>query len=114
MLNIMNSQIISTTDLIGTCVINKDWERVVTIHSLVRDRKSGDILYALLSFGGLWWGSENKYIAVPLKAFEYEVTSDTRIVLDVKREELENAPTLDKNSWPLEPTDELLQSVLFR
>lgn len=84
--------------LMGEDVYNCQGEDLGDIKEFMIDMQSGQIAYAVLSFGGIL-GMGNKLFAVPWQALELD-TVDKRFVLDVSKERLENAPGFDQDRWP--------------
>jgi hypothetical protein len=85
-------QLISSRRVEGTPVYNRTDQRLGSIHSVMIDKKSGRVAYAVLSFGGFLGMGEN-VTPVPWEALDYDVDLDA-YVIDLTREQLENAPTL--------------------
>ena len=85
-------QLISSRRVEGTPVYNRTDQRLGSIHSVMIDKKSGRVAYAVLSFGGFLGMGEN-VTPVPWQALDYDVDLDA-YVIDLTREQLENAPTL--------------------
>ena len=85
-------QLISSRRVEGTPVYNRSDQRLGSIHSVMIDKKSGQVAYAVLSFGGFLGMGEN-VTPVPWQALDYDVDLDA-YVIDLTREQLENAPTL--------------------
>ena len=79
-------------------VCNRDGDDLGTIDDLVFDRESGQIRYAILSFGG-FLGIGDKLFAVPWSAF-FISPVDQKLILDVQREALKNAPGFDRDHRP--------------
>ena len=52
----------------------------------------------MLEFGG-FAGIGDKYFAVPWDALQLDQTNK-KLLLDVHKKELKNAPGFDKNNWP--------------
>jgi sporulation protein YlmC with PRC-barrel domain len=92
------NDIVPAKSVIGSTVVNADYHDLGTIEDLVLDAGAGRIAYAVLSFGG-FLGVGDKYFAVPWYAFQFHL-AEKRIVLNVDRKLLENAPGFDKNKWP--------------
>jgi len=84
--------------LIGNDVFNRDAEDLGDIKEIMLDMRSGRVSYAVLSFGG-FMGVGKKLFAVPWQALTLD-TENKRFVLDVNKEQLENAPGFDKDHWP--------------
>lgn len=79
-------------------VQNPDGDDLGTIDDLVFDRESGQIRYAILSFGG-FLGIGDKLFAVPWSAF-FISPMEQKLIINVKRETLKNAPGFDRDHWP--------------
>ena len=56
------------------------------------------MVYAVLSFGG-FLGMGDKLFAIPFEALKFDTVNE-KIILDVDKEILENAPGFDKDNWP--------------
>lgn len=84
--------------LIGNDVYNADDEDLGDIKEIMLDVESGNVAYAVLSFGGIL-GLGEKLFAVPWSALALD-TENKRFMLNVSKSHLENAPGFDKDSWP--------------
>lgn len=84
--------------LIGEDVYNRQDEDLGDIKEIMLDMRSGQVAYAVLSFGG-WLGMGHKLFAVPWQALQLD-TVNKRFLLDVSKEHLKNAPGFDKDDWP--------------
>ena len=62
------------------------------------DCDSGEIIYAVLSYGGML-NISDKFFAVPMRALQLD-THKKYFILDAKKNELDNAPGFDKSNWP--------------
>jgi hypothetical protein len=85
-------QLISSRRVEGTPVYNRSDQRLGSIHSVMIDKKNGKVAYAVLSFGGIFGLGEQVH-PVPWEVLSYDVDLDAYVV-DLTREQLENAPTL--------------------
>lgn len=90
--------LLSADSLTGTNVVNPNGESLGSIEALMIDLESGRIAYAVLDFGG-FLGINNKLFAMPWKGFIINKARE-EIILDVPREQLENAEGFDKDDWP--------------
>ena len=90
--------ILSATTMIDDDVKNPKGEDIGKIHEIMIDVKSGEVAYAVLSFGGIM-GVGDKYFAIPWKALEID-ENEKQFRLDVSKEKLEQAPGFDKDNWP--------------
>ena len=92
------SNVLSADDLAGDVVVNRAGEKLGKIEDFMVDVGSGRIRYAVLSFGGVL-GIGNKLFAVPPEALAFDAANE-RLILDVDRQRLENAPGFDRDNWP--------------
>lgn len=84
--------------LIGDSVVNAAEEDLGDIKEIMLDMQTGQVAYAVLAFGG-FLGLGEKLFAVPWQALHLD-TVNKRMVLNVEKERLKNAPGFDKDSWP--------------
>ncbi|MCS0581466.1 PRC-barrel domain-containing protein [Massilia pinisoli] len=84
--------------LIGDSVVNAADEDLGDIKEIMLDMQTGQVAYAVLSFGG-FLGMGDKLFAVPWQALHLD-TVNKRFVLDIDKNQMQNAPGFDKNAWP--------------
>jgi sporulation protein YlmC with PRC-barrel domain len=84
--------------LIGDSVVNAADEDLGDIKEIMLDMQTGQVAYAVLSFGG-FMGMGDKLFAVPWQALHLD-TVNKRFVLDIDKQQLQNAPGFDKDAWP--------------
>ena len=84
--------------LIGDSVVNGHDERLGDIKEIMLDMQTGQVAYAVLSFGG-FLGMGDKLFAVPWQALHLD-TVGKRFVLNVDKDTLKNAPGFAKDAWP--------------
>ena len=84
--------------IIGSDVMNLDGKRIGSIDNLVVDINTGNILYAVLEFGG-FMDIGDKLFAVPWPSLT-SVPAEGIFILDQSKAKLEKAPGFDKNNWP--------------
>ena len=84
--------------LIGNDVYNHQGEDIGDIKEIMLDVRTGEVRYAVLSFGG-FLGMGEKLFAVPWVALTLD-TTNKRFVLNVEKERLTKAPGFDKDKWP--------------
>lgn len=77
----------------GTDVISKSGEKLGKIEDVAIEKVSGDVAYAILSFGGLL-GVGAKYHPVPWKLLKYDV-DNRAYVIPMDKDDLEKAPMID-------------------
>ncbi len=85
-------ELISSRRVEGTPVYNRADQRLGVIHNVMIEKTSGKVAYASLSFGGIFGLGEHVH-PVPWDRLTYDVNLDA-YVIDLSREQLENAPTL--------------------
>lgn len=105
----MKSRILSSSTITGQNVYNLKDENIGDIKDLMIDPSNGEVVYAVLSFGG-FLGIGSKYFAIPVEALQFNEKDET-IRLDVNKEKLENAPSFDKDNWPMTADNEFVSSV---
>ena len=91
-------ELMGADTLMGNDVYNKDDENLGDIKEFMIDMSSGQIGYAVLSFGGLL-GMGDKLFAVPWRALTLD-TVNKRFTLNVPKAKLKDAPGFDKDNWP--------------
>ncbi len=84
--------------VIGTKVVNAQNEDLGKIEELVLEAGSGRVAYAVLSFGG-FLGMGDKDFLIPWKSLRFDVANN-RVILNLDKERLKNAPGFDKGAWP--------------
>jgi len=89
---------LSATSLIGDKVRNTEGQHLGKIEDLVLDLNTGDIAYAVLSFGG-FMGLGDKLFAIPFTSMKVDLVAKD-VVLPVSKERLEQAEGFDKDHWP--------------
>lgn len=89
---------LSSGTLTGTSAVNRQNEKIGKIEELMLDLNSGQVAYAVLSFGGIF-GIGDKLFAIPWEMIEVDTTNH-QVVIDISKDKLKNAPGFDKNNWP--------------
>lgn len=84
--------------LIGNDVYNHKEEELGDIKEIMLDVRSGEVAYAVLSFGG-FLGMGEKLFAVPWRALTLD-TINERFILKAEKSHLEDAPGFDSDNWP--------------
>ncbi len=82
--------LISSDKVDGTTVYNLQQEKLGKIHNLMIDKISGEVAFAVLSFGG-FLGIGDSYYPIPWRMLKYSVSLEGYIV-DIDRRVLEGAP----------------------
>lgn len=98
----MHSQPFASTvrasELIGRDVINQNEEELGSVEDVVIGR-DGRVSYLVVAHGGVMGVGDN-LIPVPFSAIEQQTSEEDNIVLNMSKEELENAPSFAANEWP--------------
>ena len=84
--------------LIGDSVVNAQEENLGDIKEIMIDMRSGQVAYAVLSFGG-FLGVGEKLFAVPWQALQLD-TVNKRFMLNIDKSRLQKAPGFDPSAWP--------------
>ncbi|PPD32932.1 MAG: photosystem reaction center subunit H [Methylomonas sp.] len=91
-------QVSRSSKITGAKVKNTTGENLGDIKDLVIDPSNGQVVYAVVSFGGVM-GMGNKLFAIPWRALHWTSPKDY-YVLDLDKDTLKNAPGFDKKHWP--------------
>lgn len=94
----MTGDIVSSDDVIGVNVENREGENLGEIEALMLNKYHGNVEYVVLSFGG-FLNIGNKLFAMPWKMFNYDPDKEC-FVIPVDKEKLKNSPGFDRNNWP--------------
>ena len=92
------SRVLSASSLASDDVYNPQGDKLGSIKELMLDIESGNICYAVLSFGGFLSLGE-KLFAVPWSALTVD-TKNKRLIMDTDEERLKKAPGFDADNWP--------------
>jgi hypothetical protein len=84
----------------GTAVYDARGEKIGSIERLMIDKRSGQVAYAVLSFGG-FLGIGSDYYPIPWASLKYD-TSLGGYRLDITEEQLTGAPKYAGDSWDWE------------
>jgi sporulation protein YlmC with PRC-barrel domain len=93
-------RLISSEKVDGTTVYNRNGDRLGTVDHLMIDKFTGQVEYAVMSFGG-FLGMGESYNPVPWRSLTYDVNLGG-YVIDTDRSRLESAPrytTSDQPNW---------------
>ena len=91
-------QVSRASKIIGTKVKNSKGESLGDIKDLVIDPENGQVVYGVVSFGGIL-GMGDKLFAIPWGALVWNFDKKYYI-LDLDKETLKKAPGFDKKHWP--------------
>ncbi len=84
--------------LLGNDVYNENEQDLGDIKEIMLDMSTGQVAYAVLSFGG-FLGMGERLFAVPWDVLRLD-TANKRFILNIDKERLESAPGFDKDHWP--------------
>ena len=85
-------ELISSRRVEGTPVYDPDGQKLGTVHSVMIEKRSGKVAYAVLSVGG-FLGIRGHVHPVPWEILTYDVDLDGYVV-NLTRDQLEKAPSL--------------------
>jgi hypothetical protein len=92
------NRLISSDKVDGTDVYNRNGDHLGTVHDVMIDKRTGQVEYAIMSFGG-FLGIGESYHPLPWRTLSY----DTKLggyVVDVDRTRLDMAPRYTSSSLP--------------
>ena len=90
----MTNDLISVNELRLSKVVTPSHEEIGEVDDVVIHKQSERVAYVILKFGGLMGFGDRKF-PIPFSAFYLDTKGERKIILDVKREKLENAPSFD-------------------
>jgi sporulation protein YlmC with PRC-barrel domain len=96
--NKVMQQVSRASKIIGAHVSNPNGDSLGKIKELMVDPESGQVVYAVVSFGGIL-GMGNKLFAIPWQALHW-VRDKHQYILNMDEAVLKDAPGFDKKHWP--------------
>ena len=90
--------LIAASKVNGTSVYNRSGESLGSVYDVMIDKVSGQVAYAVMSFGG-FLGIGERYHPLPWKSLDYD-TRQGGYVVDVGRDQLEKAPSYSRDETP--------------
>src|SRR5689334_23132426 len=90
---ITSGTLIAAEKVEGTNVYNLQGEKLGTVDDIMLDKKSGRVIYAVMSFGG-FLGMGEKQHPLPWSSLTYD-ESKGGFVVNLDKNKLQNAPTID-------------------
>src|ERR1700752_4441599 len=91
-------RLISSEKVDGTAVYDRRGERLGSVHHLMIDKYTGQVAYAVMSFGG-FLGIGESYHPLPWRMLKYDVRQNGYVV-DIDRRRLEGAPSYTTSDLP--------------
>lgn len=92
------TRLIASNKVEGTAVYNRQDEKLGSIYNFMVDKRSGQVEYAVLSFGGLF-GLGSDYYPLPWSVLTYD-TDRGGYVVDLDKSLLEKAPRYSAEEEP--------------
>lgn len=86
-----SSDLIASDRVEGTAVYNREGERLGHISNFMVEKRSGQVRYAILSFGG-FLGLGHDHYPIPWSMLSYD-TDKGGYTVDLSKEMLDNAPS---------------------
>jgi len=80
----------------GTDVYNLEGDKLGEVEEVMLDKVSGQVAYAVLSFGG-FLGIGHKHYPLPWSTVKYD-TSKGGYVINMDKDKLEKAPSIDRDT----------------
>ena len=90
-----DSSLIAASKVEGKPVYDPAGERLGTVKEIYIDKRSGEVEFAALAFGGVL-GMGEKYHPLPWTALDYDTDKDG-FVVDVDKEALEASPSYEQD-----------------
>ena len=88
--------LVSSNEVNGESVYSPQGEHIGTIDHLMIDKKSGNVAYAVMHFGGFLGLGEEEHL-IPWKKLHYDTTKNG-FMTDITEEQLKGAPERS-SSW---------------
>lgn len=92
------ARLISSDKVVGTAVYNRQGEHLGSVYTLMIDKYSGRVEYAVMSFGG-FLGIGERYHPLPWQVLTYDERQGGYVV-DLDRLQLETAPSYTSSTMP--------------
>jgi hypothetical protein len=93
-------RLIASDKVEGTAVYNRQGEHLGAVHNFMVDKSTGQVAYAVMSFGG-FLGIGESYHPLPWRVLKYDPRQGG-FVIDLDRSKLEKAPhyaATDAPNW---------------
>jgi PRC-barrel domain len=90
--------LIASDKVQGTNVYNAAGDNLGSIHDIIIDKPSGQVAYAIMSFGG-FLGIGNQYHPLPWSVLKYD-TGKGGYVVNLDKRQLEGAPAYNVDEEP--------------
>jgi sporulation protein YlmC with PRC-barrel domain len=90
------ANLIASDKVEGTAVYGPDGDKIGRIENLMIDKRSGQVVYAVLSFGG-FLGIGKDHYPIPWQVLKYDENRGGYVV-NITRDQLENAPRYSEDA----------------
>jgi sporulation protein YlmC with PRC-barrel domain len=90
--------LIASDKVEGTAVYNRAGEKLGSIHNFMVNKQSGQVEYAVLSFGGVL-GMGTDYYPLPWESLTYD-TAQNGYLVDIDKDKLQSGPHYDASAEP--------------
>ncbi len=90
---------IASSKVEGTAVYDQNGERLGHIHNFMIDKYTGQVLYAVMSFGGVL-GIGERYHPLPWKVLKYDQNQGGYVV-GISKDALRDAPSFAADEYPV-------------
>jgi sporulation protein YlmC with PRC-barrel domain len=91
-------QLIASNKVEGTPVYGREGERLGTIYNFMVDKRSGQVEYAVMSYGG-FLGMGQRYYPLPWRILTYD-TNEGGYRVNMDYRDMERAPSFGRNDEP--------------
>lgn len=91
-------RLIASDKVEGTAVYNRQGEKLGSVYNFMVDKRSGQVEYAVMSFGG-FLGMGDRYHPLPWRVLTYD-TNQGGYVIDLDKRALEGAPSYEPGQEP--------------
>ncbi|HVI79492.1 MAG TPA: PRC-barrel domain-containing protein [Candidatus Acidoferrum sp.] len=92
------SELIASNKVEGTRVYNRQGENLGTVHNFMVNKRSGQVEYAVMSFGG-FLGMGESYHPLPWKSLTYDARQGGYVV-DIDKSKLQAGPSYKAGEEP--------------
>ena len=99
----LSHDVISSEKVEGTTVYNAAGDKLGSIDDLMIDKRSGQVRYAVLEFGGFLGMGTDRY-PLPWNMLKYDTTKDGYVV-PLDKDRLDKAPRYPDDDRPAYTTD---------
>ena len=93
-----DSELIASNKVEGTAVYDANGEKLGSIYNFMVNKRTGEVEYAVLQFGGLM-GLGSDYYPLPWDALEYDEEQGGYVV-EIDKQALKNAPHYSSGKEP--------------